>query len=144
MVISMLFLVLLAYISTLNNNNIPFELHKGLPVVEVVVNDKPARMIIDTGASSSVLDKESSVVYGYKCQMFDGLFSRGISGTSSIGLAKNVNMTINGKKIVLNFKCIDLNELSKTMNVLGVLGSDYFSRNSLIIDYDTLTMKHKL
>lgn len=121
-----------------------FEIERGLPVLDVTINGKDTRLIIDTGATSSVLNMSSAYEYKYDCKMFESYYAAGITGTSSIGIVNNVDFEINGNNVLLNFKCVDLNELSKRMNVLGILGNDYFSRNELIIDYYTLEIKRKL
>ena len=105
-------------------------------------NGKPARFILDTGASQTVLDKERAqgfdLAYETETQTAGGL------GTASFETSISKNNTLEIDKLSLNditVAALDLSHVNKALisqdaePVDGVLGADVLSRTNAIINY---------
>lgn len=113
-------------------------------LISVRVNGKPARLLIDTGASKSVFDKSriETFLSADKFEKHDKL-STGL-GTSTMKsfLAVIDKMSI-GKLEIKNYKTviIDLSHVNvaygqlKQKPIDGVLGSDVLKKYKAVIDY---------
>lgn len=112
--------------------------------VNICINDKPAWMLIDTGASKTVLDKEraKNFLQKEKFQEHDNL-SIGL-GTSnmkshlvtikkiSFGKIENRNYTT----VVLDLSNVnDAYRKIKQKPIDGILGSDLLKKYKAVIDY---------
>lgn len=112
--------------------------------INLKVNGKKCRFLIDTGASKSVIDKSyydknlSKKKLKKVQQETTGLHST-VSETH-IGVIKELDL---GKKKVKNFTvaAIDLNHVNNTYKMLkqpkiqGILGSDLMYKYKMVIDY---------
>ena len=119
-------------------------------LVNIRVNGKPARMLIDTGASKTVFDKTRIVRFlsKKKFEKHDKL-STGL-GTSNMKshLAMIEKITI-GKTEIKNYRSvvIDLSHVNVAYSQLkqkpidGVLGSDILKQHKAIIDYGNKNLR---
>jgi predicted aspartyl protease len=119
-------------------------------LVNIRVNGKSARLLIDTGASKTVFDKEriAQFLSEDKFEKHDKL-STGL-GTSSMKshLAVIENITL-GKIGIKNYKTvvIDLSHVNvayaqmKQKPIDGVLGSDILKKYKAVIDYGNKVLK---
>lgn len=113
-------------------------------LVNIRVNEKPARLLIDTGASKTVFDKERirNFLKKERFEKHDKL-STGL-GTSNMKshLAAIENISL-GKIEIRNYKTvvIDLSHVNvaykqmKQKPIDGVLGSDILKKCRAVIDY---------
>lgn len=113
-------------------------------LINIRVNGKPARALIDTGASHTVFDKTriKNFLKSEKMERHDKL-STGL-GTSNmkshLAVLKNISL---GKIGISNYKTvvIDLShvntayKLMKQKPIDGVLGSDILKKHKAVIDY---------
>lgn len=113
-------------------------------LVDAVVNDQPAKFIVDTGASQTVMDKEQS-------KKFIGSMSVEESETKSKGLGtdsmQSFTTSLNSLQIgemKIEDQDIVLLDLSHVVNsylemglpaVDGVIGGDILSARKAVIDY---------
>lgn len=130
-------------------NNIPFknknDLWVKIPVVEMKLNNKNYLFIIDSGASMSIID---SSFYNDNQSLFEvkdevELIFTGISSQREVK-AIVVCTTLESDKtlfVVSSITPIIQSLETHGYNVIGILGSDYFSGNNKIIDYKNKTLR---
>lgn len=118
-------------------------------LMEVLINDKPARMLIDTGASQTVLDKNRALQFigNAEIEASDTL-SKGL-GTDSME-SSNVelesmafgSLKIIGQEVVL-LDLVHVNTSYEAMGqppVDGVLGGEILKKHKAVIDYGAGTI----
>lgn len=119
-------------------------------IISAMINDKPANLLVDTGASRTVFDKEKILQYigEHEFEEHDKL-STGLGTdsmpTSSASLAR---LTL-GKIMVKDFQAIllDLSHVNASYEKMGflmidgVLGSDLLHKHKAEINYHKLTLK---
>lgn len=127
-----------------SDNSITFITSNEIPLVEGTLNGKKAYWIIDSGASYCVVDVNQSKKYEFTVIDDPQQVSiAGIGGVVSRKLAINIDAFIGGMEVDVDFKSQDLSSVQKAImhnngiNVVGILGSDWFNKNKLIIDYST-------
>ncbi len=135
----MLFIFLIASAIVMSQNEIPFQTNKGIPIVKLELNGKHAYFVLDTGASLSILDKSVKKHYGFTTRSVYDVSSKnsilGIGGRQELYKAYNVLLTIKGEKtIYINFKSTNLSSLRRSLNVVGVIGSDFLIEHGYTID----------
>lgn len=122
-------------------------------LVNIRVNGKPARLLIDTGASQSVFDKDRIINFlkKEKFEKHDKL-STGL-GTSNMKSHLVVIEKIEiGKIIIRKYKTvvIDLSHVNvaykqmKQKPIDGVLGSDILKKYKAVVDYGRKTLSLSL
>lgn len=113
-----------------------FKICNGLPVIELTVNGVKGDFIIDTGSNASALDidfaKKALVILENEDVQINGLGGE-VIGYDVVG-AKTHFM---GSRIKMNFKAIKI----KTLNVDGIVGSDFLADNMVVLDYKNKTIK---
>jgi len=115
---------------------VPFELKANLIVVDARVNDQPAHLIFDTGASQTVIDQRMAERAGIESS--ERLRARGAGGDIdvSLGTARSISV---GLAAAADLKCIvsDLAGISEKLGggIDGVLGFDFNARYRITIDY---------
>lgn len=121
-------------------------------MIEVHINGKEARMLVDTGASKSVFDKSRMYrfVENLECQVNDQL-STGL-GTNSMESHSTILQKITiGDLIIKDYKAIliDLSHVNdsytriKIAPIDGVIGSDILNANQAVINYGKKQLKLK-
>lgn len=138
--INIILLILLTLLSC-NNDSIPFSTEIGMPILDVNINGKDAKLLLDTGASISIID--SSAVSEYDFNIYDktNLNVSGIGGTIKLYYTDNTYTMSGVHTLDIDFKASNLTELRRNLGVVGVLGSDYLKENKLIIDFTNNTLR---
>lgn len=122
---------------------IPFKMFKDLPVIEVYINENPAYLLIDTGASVSLIDKTAAERYGFVCWKKEATDVNGIGGRAeTYNTGKLKIFTKDGIRLWGFEKAIDLYNLRRTKKVVGILGSDFF-RDGWVIDFERTQLLKK-
>ncbi|MEO6884437.1 MAG: retropepsin-like aspartic protease [Bacteroidia bacterium] len=113
-------------------------------LINVKINNKKASLIVDTGASSTVLDKEKIKKFADKKKFIDNdKLSTGL-GTSSMKSKKTIlEKIIFGTLEVKKYPTLllDLSHVNKSYKSIGlkpidgILGSDLLLKYNAIIDY---------
>lgn len=121
----------------------------GLPILTVTLNNTPVNLIIDSGSTTSYLDKSLMSLIGDNYTKKSSLKVYGIAGES--GKAKRITtaLCINNKDISTDFLVRDLSksfspiEESTGVQIHGLLGSDFLNENSAVLDFaaKTFTLK---
>lgn len=134
--------LILVIISTIvkAQNEIPFRTNKGIPIIKLELNGKHANFVLDTGSSLSILDKSVKKHYGFNTRNVNDDTTEntilGIGGKQELNQAYNVSLTIKGKKLIcINFKSINLSVVRRSLNVVGIIGSDFLIEHGYIIDF---------
>ncbi|MEH6537725.1 MAG: aspartyl protease family protein [Psychroserpens sp.] len=137
------FIFLLVIPNTIINaqDEISFRTNKGIPILKLELNGKHAYFVLDTGASSSLIDNSVKKHYGFTTRNVNNAFSNdtvlGIGGIKELEQAYNVLLTIKGKKIKpIDFKSTNLSILRGSLNVVGIIGSDFLIEHGYSIDFE--------
>ena len=128
--------------ATVPNPSVDFEVHHNLLIIEGYVNDKWAKFIVDTGASTSVLDLSQSKKYKFSYAIDPDTRMAGFGGHSKLMKTSSVQFMLDGLPTnELNFSASDLRGintvlLQKNQKILGIIGSDFLRNHRAVIDYD--------
>lgn len=119
-----------------------------VPIIEVKLNNKVCYLMVDTGASLSILDITQAKKYNFK-----GLESShevlGLNGKSNYYDLDNVNVELDTLQLVNTFKGGNLNHLVRVIEmnsgykIAGIIGSDIFKTHEFKIDYSTNSIKYE-
>lgn len=113
---------------------------RNLFFVDLKVNDKYARFLVDTGASISLLDINQAKKYGftYKSRNDEAI---GLGGSTRRYKAYgHETRTKNDRELLVRFEAADLSNIVHNMqldgvSILGVIGSDFLMNTGAVIDY---------
>jgi len=119
------------------DTRIEFSMNKGLPIAELLLNGRKVKFLIDSGASSSVLNLSYADALGFDYELVENFNFTGVSGrVIQSGIAsKAVLRTVDGDRLFVDFKVLDMNEVSQSLRIVGIIGSDYLDRFNYCIDY---------
>lgn len=115
-------------------------------LVDVLVNEKPATFLLDTGASNTIVNTSRIHLEDYETIPGDKQDAAGFGGVKkeSVTILKLKSFRI-GDILVYDFPVagIDLTELCNTLDITldGVLGHNFLSKYKVIIDYPNSTVE---
>ena len=119
----------------------------GLPVIALTYNKKAFNFIVDTGSNVSHINKELIDTNKIRTRATDiKHVVQGISGDNIQGNTVNITLSHNGKKCSNNFVVSDLKEVLDSIKeatgieISGILGTDFFSEQKCIIDFNEYTI----
>ena len=107
----------------------------GLPTVTATINGRPARLILDTGAESSIIGVAAAKRLGVTTQYDFARSMRGISQAMQTGDARLDSMTLGGA--TLNYPRVLVGPIALTgggLDADGLLGASLLSEFDLDID----------
>lgn len=109
-----------------------------LYLLPITLNGKKTKLLIDTGASKSLLDINKCNYFGFSYSVHSLTKYVGIGGQTDIYVVYNYNIDL----FFESFLGADLIDISKYFKIdgnqiVGILGSDFFFRTGAIIDYTT-------
>lgn len=113
-------------------------------LIKCTINgEQEGEMVIDTGASKTVFDRNFVLNYQHKEKDKEDLQSCGLGGDDiESDLVEIESLSFgNFKSEILNVVLIDLNQINKMYEkhcqrqICGLLGSDFLLRHQAIIDY---------
>jgi hypothetical protein len=121
-------------------------------MIKIKINQKTANLIIDTGASKTVLDKSLILKF-----VSDGTFEAHDKLSSGLGTNTMESQTTTIKKIqigelvITDYKAVllDLSHVNESYEQIGlkpidgVLGSDILMKYNAVIDYEKRILKLK-
>ncbi|MEO1049236.1 MAG: aspartyl protease family protein [Bacteroidota bacterium] len=114
-------------------------------ILDMYINNRKAKFIVDTGASISLIDTNQSAKYRYQYYANDNKGQlTGFGGqenfvrTSVIELSSCEGVHYNNVK----FYAANLNHINKVLSsrniqVLGILGADFLNGHKVVINYHT-------
>ena len=113
-------------------------------VTEGLINGKPARFVVDTGASRTVFDKDRILNYINNPEFSEkeGL-SAGIGGTDISSFIFDIEELCFGDLMISNYQAVamdlsninDSYEMIKLPPIDGVFGGDLLKRHNAVINY---------
>jgi len=117
--------------------------HGESPRVVLSINGKPARFLVDTGASKSFINFKAFKQYGF------GIFISKPSGF--VYGAAGIDMpyfdtydaeikTREGDVIDVRFSAVDINSSASNMKIVGIIGIDFMVKNNVILDLENKVM----
>lgn len=129
----------------LSDQEIRFELIDNVPLIHCRINGKKAKLIIDTGATTSVLDLKKSEHFGYSYYA-DGSFAAGYGGNYELMKVSKLHIDINGVIITKGFYSKDISNINEVLGkkgiwIDGIIGSNLLRQYKVVIDYNTMTIK---
>jgi hypothetical protein len=118
-----------------------------LPVVTFISKGRKLNFLLDTGANNSILN--SSVAESMKLQVeeFEGIETNTAGGNINLNTVVNLDIKYDDKRIYN--ECFLLSNMDEAFNsvkaetgvmIHGILGSNFFTRNKYIIDFDSLAL----
>jgi len=115
---------------------VPFELKSNLIVLNTRVNGRERRLVLDTGASQTMLDTKAAAEL--HVDPSERRVARGAGGDIEVALAPLKSVDV-GDARVENLTCIvsDVSGIAEKLGggIDGVLGFDFLSRFTVTIDY---------
>lgn len=118
-----------------------------LPVVTFIGKDRKLNFLIDTGANNSILNESVADKMKLECEEFEGVETNTAGG--NINLNKIVNLVIKFDDKREYDECFLVSNMDEAFNsvkeetgvmIHGILGSNFFTRNKYIIDFDSLAL----
>ena len=146
-IIIMLFSLLMIQCKGSLEKEIPFVDVEKVPIIKATLNNKSCYLMVDTGASISILDVTQSKTYNFKLTSVANEVL-GLGGKTNYYNLDNVNVELDSLQFVSSFKGGSLNQLVKTIrinsgyNIVGIVGSDIFKSHGFKIDYSTNSIKY--
>lgn len=104
--------------------------------VNVILNGLPAKLLIDTGASKSLLDITKANEYGFEYSLLIKDQYIGLGGFQDMHIVYDYHI----EEFFTPFLGTDLSEITsyfmdEGINIVGVLGSDFLDTHKVIIDF---------
>lgn len=122
-------------------NPISFSMGKGVPIIEIKINGKKAKLLIDTGASLNILAKEDSRNYKFNVYSLRNASEiTGIGGTKQMLGVSKAKITIDDVDYRIPFKSISLRIVKRKLGIVGIIGSRWLNQQDYVIDYNTNTI----
>lgn len=123
---------------------IPFKIIKGLPVIECYANKKPAYLLLDTGASISLIDKKAAKNWDFNTYEVkdDPKYQTigGIGGQQVPHRLQDIVIEVSGENLTGLFEySIDLSNVRKLNGVVGIIGTDFF-KDGWVIDFERMEL----
>jgi len=114
----------------------------GLPIIELIINHKSVNMIIDSGASEVMLDKNIAITENFgEITYPEGMVGFDETGVErKIGLIENGHILLGGKSMKMHLLVDDFSNLLSQVNalgntkVVGLVGLNTLAELSAIID----------
>lgn len=122
---------------------IPFEYHDGLLWLRVTApgSNRPMEFLIDTGAASSVVDRQTAQRIGWPLR--EAVSVRGVDAQQEANWTLAEKISFSGVEWSHKFVAVDLRKLSYACDrpVDGLLGADFFRGRVAQFDYAEQVMR---
>lgn len=110
-----------------------------MPVIECYVNKKPAYLLLDTGASLSLIDRKAAKNWNFQTYEVkdDPKYQTigGIGGQQVPHKLQDIVIEVSGEELELFEYAIDLSNVRKLNGVVGIIGTDFF-KDGWVIDFE--------
>lgn len=118
-----------------------------LPVVTFISNGRKLNFLLDTGANNSILNESVAKSMKLKLEEFDGVETNTAGGNICLNTIVNLDIKYDEKRVYNeNFLISNMDEAFNSVKeetgvmIHGILGSNFFTRNKYIIDFDSLAL----
>ena len=118
-----------------------------LPVVTFIGKGRKLNFLIDTGANNSILNESVVNRMKLKCEEFEGVETNTAGGNINLNKVTNLVIKFDDKREY--DECFLVSNMDEAFNsvkeetgvlIHGILGSNFFTRNKYIIDFDSLAL----
>lgn len=118
-----------------------------LPVVTFISKGRKLNFLIDTGANNSILNESVVNKMKLKCEEFEGVETNTAGGNINLNKVTNLVIKFDDKREY--DECFLVSNMDDAFNsvkaetgvmIHGILGSNFFTRNKYIIDFDSLAL----
>lgn len=113
-----------------------------LTFIKVEINGVEVILLLDSGAGSTVLDKNQITELGLIATPMGENQINGVGGANQIYEVRNWNkLKINNSEYQIKYRAADLSNIASIIRdatglpMVGILGSDFFNENEVIFDY---------
>jgi hypothetical protein len=112
-----------------------------LPIIDVTLNGKPAKFILDSGATFSVLNIKDQDLFGFGTEEDTENEAVGYGGQAQFEKVKWVELKIGDVKLSGDFNAQDLSKIvgviksNEGITVNGIIGVNYFTSYGFILDF---------
>lgn len=115
------------------------------PRVVLSINGKPARLLVDTGASKSFINLRA--YKQYKFGIFMNKPAGFVFGASGVDMPYfdvfNCKLTTKeGKVLNVRFSALDMNSSAGKMGLVGIIGIDFMRTNNVVLDFKNNVMHY--
>jgi hypothetical protein len=121
--------------------SIKFSIPEQLPIINVTINGKKAKLLLDTGASSSLIDSNLAEKYGFSVYNLIDMDVNGIGGSQKLYHTKGVEVYYLEQPMYVRFKSTDLRDIRLQLGIVGVVGTDYLQQHEMVIDYKNKVLR---
>lgn len=127
-------------------SHINLEYERKLFFIDVYLNGRKTKFLVDTGASVSVLDINQSKEFDFICRSMTNRRIVGLNGSILQYSVSNVDLRAkDGKVIPCHLRACDLSQVINKMEeegiyITGVLGSDFLMNAKATINYENKTL----
>ena len=118
-----------------------------LPVVTFIGKGRKLNFLIDTGANNSILNESVANNMKLKCEEFEGVETNTAGGNINLNRVTNLVIKFDDKReydecfLISNMDdAFDSIKAETGVMIHGILGSNFFTRNKYIIDFDSLAL----
>jgi len=117
-------------------NEIPLVEINDMHFIKVTFNNKSTMLLLDTGASKSLLDISQAEEYAFSYRKFSELQYIGLGGLTDIHNVYDYRI----QEIHIIFLGADLKEITdyfkkENIEIVGILGSDFIKMYNVIVDF---------
>lgn len=118
-----------------------------LPVVTFISKGRKLNFLLDTGANNSILNESVAADMNLEVEKFDGVETNTAGGSICLNTIVNLDIQYDDKRIYNeNFLISNMDEAFNSVKtetgvmIHGILGSNFFTKNKYIIDFDSLAL----
>ena len=119
------------------------ETQTSIPFIKVKHNNISFNLVIDTGCTTSCIDKEvlDLLVHNVTNQATDGIIYADGSSDDKVQIVE-IPITIGNQEYVEQFNAVNFRAMSQQVKdtfgitIRGLLGSEFLYKHSLILDFD--------
>lgn len=118
-------------------SEITFKTKDNLPIINVTINGRSTRLLVDTGASVSVIDLSLKGYLNFDTYQYeDNLTVTGVDGNKDTHHTSNIITEVNGEELDIKFLSINIKKIRHAYGISGILGSDWLNKNKAIINFN--------
>jgi hypothetical protein len=138
-----LFTALILLSCTNSDDGIDFIIENNAPIVTANINGLPVKLLIDTGASVSLIDVSTQPLLLFTQDLeVPTTVANGLGGQSYLFGVKDAEVYYEGYKLEITFKGTDLSNFRFGTGVVGIIGADFLIENGLIIDFPSRKLRY--
>lgn len=120
----------------IGDDTVQMSQRNGMHFVQITLNGIKTNLLLDTGASKTILDVNKAEKFNFKCILLNENQYIGIGGKTDLYVVYNYKVD----ELFIPFLGTDLSEITEyfsdgDIEIVGILGSDFIERYKVIIDF---------